>query len=97
MGFRYKSSIPVSRERQRKIWEVSRAYDRLAFGLRSHIDALCRVAGGHNADALLEFVTSDTGATAICVRRYLSHSTLCRAVRRYYILADREKLWRERP
>ena len=97
MGFRYKPSIPVSRERQRKIWEVSRAYDRLAFGLRSRIDALCLEAGRNNATALLEFVAGDTGATYICMRHYIaSKTTLYRAVRRYYILADQEKLWRVR-
>ena len=96
MGWRYKRSIPVSRERQRKIWEVSRAYDRLAFGLRARIDALCREVGGEHAAAVLDFVGSDAGATQVCMRRWLSRATLYRAVRRYYILADREKLWRVR-
>ena len=34
--------------------------------------------------ALFEFVTTDAGAQAVCLRHHLSPSTLERAVRRYY-------------
>lgn len=45
---------------------------------------LCIAAGKENYQALFEFVTTDAGAQAVCLRHHLSPSTLERAVRRYY-------------
>ena len=45
---------------------------------------MCLAAGGEYHRALLEFVTTDTSATSICLRHYISKATLYRAVRKYY-------------
>ena len=38
----------------------------------------------YERQGLFEFVTTDAGATAVCMKHFLSRSTLERAVRRYY-------------
>ncbi len=85
MGFRVKKSIPLSADRQGYVYFRSRMYRELGERRQSVIRALCRDAGGEYASAVLEFVTSDAGATAICMRHHLSRETLDRAVRKYYL------------
>lgn len=82
--FRYKSKIPISYNRQGYIFFTSRMYASLPQRRRQKICELCTEHGGEYADALREFVTTDLGATAVCMRYNLSRSTLERAVRRYY-------------
>ena len=82
--FRYKKSIHVPYERQGYIYFVSRAYDELPEWQRGRIRQLCDKAGGEYAAALLEFVTTDTGAVAVCMRHHLSEDTLMRVVKKYY-------------
>lgn len=60
-------------------------YPELSENRKAAIRECCRLAGGEYADAVFEFVTSDDGATAICLRHHLSRETLDRAVRRYYL------------
>lgn len=83
--FKYKKSIPVGHEAQQQIYTISRRYCRLPLRERKKIDGLCAGAGGEYAPALKEFVTTDTGATAVCGKYFISKSTLVRMVRRYYI------------
>ena len=82
--FRYKKSVPVSYERQGYIYFRSRCYKDLPEQEKRQIVNLCMTAGGAYYQALFEFVTSDEGATAVCMRHHLSRSTLERAVRKYY-------------
>lgn len=83
--FRFKKSIPVDYDQQGYIYFLSRRYKELPAADRRLIRDLCRKAGGEHRDALLEFVTSNAGAVAVCTKHYLSASTLERAVKRYYI------------
>ena len=82
--FRYKKSIPLSYERQGYIYFSSRLYEEMPERAQRTIEELCHRCGGEYHRALLEFVTTDAGATGVCLRHHLSPSTLERAVRRYY-------------
>ena len=82
--FRFKKSLDVDYERQGYIYFSSRTYDQLSPSQQRKIVDLCLRAGGEYHAALFEFVTTDAGATAVCMRHHLSQSTLERAVRRYY-------------
>lgn len=82
--FRYKKSVGASYERQGYIYFASRAYTQLSPSQQKKIVNLCAQAGGEYHAALFEFVTTDIGATAVCMRHHISSSTLERAVRRYY-------------
>lgn len=85
MRFRYKRGIPVDYEQQGYIYFTSRRFKQLPGKQQEKIRALCREAGGEHADALFEFVTSDSGAVEVCARFYISESTLERAVKKYYL------------
>ena len=80
--FRYKKSIPVSYEWQGYIYFTSLLYWELPKRTQEKILNLCIAAGKENYQALFEFVTTDAGAQAVCLRHHLSPSTLERAVRR---------------
>ena len=82
--FRFKRSVPVSYDRQGYIYFVSRLYEELPQKAQQAILNLCLECGGEYCQALFEFVTTDTGATNVCMRHHLSRSTLERAVRKYY-------------
>ena len=82
--FRYKKSVPVSYERQGYIYFASRLYRELTEEQQHKLLNLCLQCGGEHYQALFEFVTTDAGATAVCMKHFLSRSTLERAVRRYY-------------
>lgn len=82
--FRYKPSIDRPIETQGIIYWTSRNYRRLTGEKQEMIRALCRMAGGEYADAVLDFVTTDKGATAISMRHNMSRETLDRCVKRYY-------------
>ena len=82
--FRFKKSLEVEYARQGYIYFASRCYEQLSPGQQRKITDLCLRAGGEYHAALFEFVTTDAGATAVCMRHHLSQSTLERAVRRYY-------------
>lgn len=82
--FRYKKSVPVSYERQEYIYFASRLYRELTEEQQRKLLNLCLQCGGEYYQALFEFVTTDAGATTVCMKHFLSRSTLERAVRRYY-------------
>ena len=88
--FRYKKSIPVSYERQGYVYFSSLLYRELPERAQEKILNLCIAAGKENYQALFEFVTTDVGAQAVCLRHHLSPSTLERAVRRYYEVFPRK-------
>ena len=87
--FRFKKSLNVDYERQGYIYFSSRTYDQLSPSQQKKIVDLCAKAGGEYHAALFEFVTTDAGATAVCMRHHLSQSTLERVVRRYYEMFPR--------
>lgn len=82
--FRYKSGVDVDYDRQGYIYFVSRMYKSLSPEDQQKILNLCIQHGGEHYKALFDFVTTDTTATALCLKYYISRSTLYRAVRRYY-------------
>jgi len=83
--FRYKQSIPVSRNAQGYIYFKSRLYNRLPVQDRQQIVDLCLDYGGEYYQALFQFVTTDSGADAICIQHNVSRSSLERVVSRYYV------------
>jgi hypothetical protein len=82
--YKFKRGVDVGYNRQGYIYFVSRLYKELPEHMQSVIIDLCAEYGGEYRAALFEFVTSDTTATAICMKHYLSKSTLYRIVRKYY-------------
>ena len=82
--FRYKPSVRVSYDQQRYISSVSRSYNQMSDQEREKIQLLCREAGGPYSGALLEYVTKEVSPDTVCMKHYVSRSTLYRAVRRYY-------------
>ena len=85
MRFRFKRGIPVDYEQQGYIYFTSRRFRDLPKKQQEKIRSLCREAGGEHAEALFEFVTTDSGAVEVCDRFYISESTLERVVRKYYL------------
>jgi len=82
--FRYKRSINLPYERQGYIYFLSRSYEQLPRSRQEKIRELCERCGGEYGKALFEFVTTDDGAVAVCLRHHLSQSTLERVVKKYY-------------
>ena len=82
--FRFKKSVPVSYERQGYIYFKSLCYKVLPEAEQREIVNLCVRSAGEHYQALFQFVTSEVGAEAVCLRHHISRSTLERAVRRYY-------------
>lgn len=82
--FRFKRSVNIGYNAQGLIYFYSRMYAELPSKRQKKIDELCARVGAEHADALREFVTTDAGATAVCMKHFISRSTLERAVRRYY-------------
>lgn len=82
--FRLKRSIELDYNRQGYVYFLSRCYSDLKPERQLEIMAICNAAGGEHAPALFEFVTTDATATAVCMKHYISRSTLYRAVKRYY-------------
>lgn len=85
MRFRFKRGIPVDYDQQGYIYFTSRRYKQLTRKQQEKIRSLCREAGGEHAEALFEFVTTDSGAVEVCSRYYISESTLERVVKKYYL------------
>ena len=88
--FRYKRSVAVSYDRQGLIYFLSKLYAELPGRKQEQILNLCLECGGEYYQALFEFVTTDAGATNVCMHHHLSRSTLERAVRKYYEQFPRE-------
>ena len=82
--FRFKKSVDVNYDRQGYIYFTSKNYANLSSWQQRRLLDLCHEAGGEYHAAVFEFVTTDIGAAAVCMRHHLSQSTLERAVRRYY-------------
>ena len=83
--FRYKSGIKLSYDRQIYIYAVSRSYKYQPVRKKQIIKDLCKKSAGDNWQALMEYLTTDASATAVCLRHYIaSRTTLYRAVKKYY-------------
>lgn len=84
--FRYKPAIPLSYDRQGYVHFQSRLYAELSEKDRARIRKLCQEAAGQHWRALLEFVTTDNGATRIEQKYYVSRATLYRYLQKYYVM-----------
>lgn len=82
--FRYKRGVKVDYNRQGYIYFVSRQYKELTKEDQHKILNLCLLQGGEHYQALFDFVTTDTTATALTMKYFISRATLYRAVRKYY-------------
>ena len=82
--FRYKRGVKLDYDLQGYIYFVSRMYKELPAEDQQAILNLCLACGGEHYQALFEFVTTDSTATELSAKHYLSRETLYRAVRRYY-------------
>ena len=82
--FRYKRGVKVDYNRQGYIYFVSRQYKELTKEDQHKILNLCLLHGGEHYQALFEFVTTDTTATALTMKYFISRATLYRAVQKYY-------------
>ena len=84
--YRYKKSIPVSYTKQGFIYFKSLLFHELPQNEQKQIVNACMRAAGGNYQALFDFITcDDMSAQAVCMKYYISRSTLERAVKRYYI------------
>lgn len=85
--YRFKKSIPVSYTKQGFIYFKSLLYYELPQHEQKQIVNAClRAAGGEYYKAVFDFVTCDNmSAQAICMKYFISRSTLERAVKKYYI------------
>ena len=84
MSFRYKRGIHVDYNGQGWVYFHCLRFHRLPKKEQEKIRKLCRDVGGEYADALLEFVTSEKGYTAIGMKYHLSQATLYRLVKKFY-------------
>ena len=82
--FRFKRGVKVDYNRQGYIYFVSRQYRELPAADQHKILNLCLLHGGEYYQALFDFVTTDTTATALEMKYFISRATLYRAVRKYY-------------
>lgn len=84
MAFKYKKGVGGEYSRQGYIYFTSLCFRDLGERRKERIRRLCREVGGEYERALFEFVTTDTTATAICMKYNLSRSQLYRIVGEYY-------------
>lgn len=82
--FRFKKGIDVEYDLQGYIYFTSRRFKKLPAAQQKRILRLIQETAPGYGDALFEFVTTDSGATAVCMKHNLSASTLERMVRKYY-------------
>ncbi len=86
MSFHYKRSLQISYFRQGYIYFTSQLYRYWPKERRREIRKICRESAGQYWQAVLEFVTTDAGATKIALKHHLSERTLYRMVSKYYQL-----------
>ncbi len=82
--FRVSKKCSKSYNEQGYIYFLSKQYNNLPLIQQMDIDEHCKNVGKAYAEALKEYVTTDISATAVCIKHYVSESTLRRIVRRYY-------------
>ena len=87
--FRYKKGIPVSYDHQGHIYFTTRRFKKLQPEEQKMIQRICREAAGDYARAVLEYLSTNTSASAVCDKYHISCSTLERMVKRYYVAFDR--------
>lgn len=84
MSFRYKKGIRVPYNEQGWLYFHCLKYKTLPRKEQEKIRLHCREVGGEHEAALLEFVTSEKGYQAICMKHHLSQATLYRLVKKFY-------------
>ncbi len=82
--FRQNKRLKVPYWQQGYIFFVSRKYDKLPAYQQEWILEHCQEVGREYWKALFDYVTTDISATAVCIKSYISESTLNRLVKRYY-------------
>ena len=82
--FRKNRTLKIPYWKQGYIYFVSRKYNDLRFYQQEWIEEHCKEIGGEHWQAIFDYVTTDMSATAICIKYYISESTLHRLVKRYY-------------
>lgn len=82
--FRFRQGVKLGYDRQGYVYFVSKCFKALPSEQQEKIRRLCRECGGQHSEALFEFMTTDTTATAVTMKHYLSRATLYRIVRKYY-------------
>ena len=82
--YRYKKSVGGNYEWQGYIYFTSLRFTELGKKRQDRIRKLCCEVGGEYERALFEFVTTETTATAVCLKYNMGRSTLYRVVADYY-------------
>lgn len=82
--FRQNKRLKVPYWQQGYIFFVSRKYDKLPAYQQEWIREHCQEVGGDYWKALFEYMTTDIRWTAVCLKHYISETTLRNIVRRYY-------------
>ena len=87
--FKYMPSLSQSYERQGEIFFTCRNYHNLLPHQQQRIRDICEEAAGGNGfkrAALLEFMTTGASWRYVCIRYYISDSTLERMRKEFYRL-----------
>ena len=84
--FRFRKKLPVRYDWQGYIYFTGKMYRWLPEIQRRKVLNLCAEAGGEYHQALFECVTTNKSIEEVCMKHYLSPSTMDRLLRRYYIL-----------
>ena len=91
VGFKKRRGVKLSYDVQGLIYFTAKTYTRQPLKVQERIVRLCERAGGDNAEALFEFLTTHTPVQQILMRYHIgSQTTLDRAVRRYFELWEKE-------
>lgn len=89
MRFRYEPSRGLSYEAQGRIWFTCKAYKLLPASTQRAIMDACVRAGGQNAAALFEYMTTKRSITEIMLRHCIaSETTMRRMVREFYRIVE---------
>lgn len=84
----------LSKERQREIYSTCKNFADQPQKMQEKILRLCRMAGGYNADALFEMLTTDQKLERILQKYYIaSTTTLYRARNKLFELWAKEEKW----
>lgn len=84
----------LSNERKREIYSTCKHFADQPTKMQEKILRRCRMAGGYNADALFEMITTDQKLERILQKYYIaSATTLYRARKKLFELWAKEEKW----
>ena len=84
----------LSKERQREIYFTCKNFAAQSAKMQEKILRRCRMAGGYNADALFEMITTDQKLERILQKYYIaSATTLYRARKKLFEIGALEEKW----